>query len=318
MYIFIETLYIYFDIYFTKWNNDSELEVPMSKYTTLIERVKPDSLSLAIDNLNINFQSCGHWFVKHKRKVDGKTLPYYRLAYIVKGHVDYKYNGEHYTLTEGDVLLTRPNTLYEVDVLDDKTEFLFIYFSLSTAYLEQGFLEMINYNQSPIVYKCIDKPIYYLFSRILEEFDDRKPGYYLMCQNLFKAICVHINRFQHNHSTFTTETSIDNVGKILLSATVFIQKNIYNKLTIEMIANHVNVSPNYLFKIFKSKLKVSPSSYITQIKIGLAQNLLLNSDYSIMEVASMLGFSSSQHFSQVFKKNLEVTPKDFRKDNKLM
>lgn len=286
----------------------------MSKYSNLVEFVQPDQLSNAIEGFKFNFLSCGRWKVTHHKKVESKTLPYYRIAYIVEGKVNFTYGSKEHSLKKGDVLLTRPNALYAVEVLDPNTEFLFIYFTLSTAYLESEFLNIIGYHHSPIVYHTKEKSLYYLFCRILEEFEEKNPGYYLLCQNLFKAICIHVYREQANKTDSTISIEIDDVRNVLFNATKFIQDHIYKRITVEMIASHVNFSSSYLFNIFKEKLNMSPQKYIASSKINKAKELLEYSDYSISELASMLGFSSSQHFSKAFKNHTGLTPSEARQN----
>lgn len=284
----------------------------MSNYSSLIEFVQPDHLSTVIEGFKFNFLSCGRWKVTHHKKVEGKTLPYYRIAFIVEGKINFTYGNKEYVLNKGDVLLTRPNALYAVEVLESNTEFLFIYFTLSTAYLESEFLSIIGYHKSPIVYHSKEKPLQILFCRILEEFEEKNPGYYLLCQNLFKAICIHVYRKQLNKPDYSKSCEINDIKNVLFDATKFIQDHIYEKITVEMIASHVNFSSSYLFNVFKEKLNVSPQKYIATSKINKARELLQYSDYSISELASMLGFSSSQHFSKAFRNHTGLTPREAR------
>ena len=57
---------------------------------------------------------------------------------------------------------------------------------------------------------------------------------------------------------------------------------------------------------------VIPADYIREQKIVYAKQMLLNSDYSVMQIADMLSFSSQSHFVQVFKNMVGLTPKKFR------
>ena len=57
---------------------------------------------------------------------------------------------------------------------------------------------------------------------------------------------------------------------------------------------------------------VSPADDIREQKIIYAKQMLLNSDYSVMQISDMLSFSSQSHFVQVFKNMVGLTPKKFR------
>ena len=58
---------------------------------------------------------------------------------------------------------------------------------------------------------------------------------------------------------------------------------------------------------------ISPSDYIRKVKIDKAKNLLRFSDFSMVEIASYLSFSSQSHFIKLFSEETNLTPKKYRK-----
>ena len=54
------------------------------------------------------------------------------------------------------------------------------------------------------------------------------------------------------------------------------------------------------------------SAYLTELRITEAQNLLHNSNYSLEEIASLVGFKDYFYFSKVFKKYCKYSPKEYR------
>ena len=74
-----------------------------------------------------------------------------------------------------------------------------------------------------------------------------------------------------------------------------------------------NYSPPMLIAAFKKHLGVTPVQYITKLKIVHACNLLKNSDYSTLAVATLIGYDSLSHFNHVFKTYMGVTPGQYRK-----
>ena len=85
-------------------------------------------------------------------------------------------------------------------------------------------------------------------------------------------------------------------------------------ISVEEISAACNISPAYLHKIFKNTLSITPGNYLLNIRISAAQNLLVNTHQSLIEIAFNCGFNSQSYFSDCFKKNIGVTPKDFRKN----
>lgn len=92
----------------------------------------------------------------------------------------------------------------------------------------------------------------------------------------------------------------------------YIYAHISSRITIEELAAYTALSPSYLSRLFKQNLGVSISDYIREKKIEKAQNLLRFSDYTYIEIANYLSFSSQSHFIQTFEHYVGMTPKQYR------
>ena len=122
-------------------------------------------------------------------------------------------------------------------------------------------------------------------------------------------------RLQENIDVFT-ECMFDYIpsrgNEIIKRAIRYISGNYSQNLTLEDLAEHASLSPSYLSRLFKKELSISISDYICETKIEKAQHLLKYSDYSMVDIANYLAFSSQSHFIQTFKKLIGVTPKKYR------
>lgn len=92
----------------------------------------------------------------------------------------------------------------------------------------------------------------------------------------------------------------------------YIYAHIKERITIEDLAGYTQLSASYLSRLFKKELGVSVSDYIREKKIEKSQNLLKYCDYSLIEIANYLSFSSQSHFIQTFKQFAGMTPKKYR------
>ncbi|KAF1299644.1 AraC family transcriptional regulator [Enterococcus sp. JM4C] len=88
----------------------------------------------------------------------------------------------------------------------------------------------------------------------------------------------------------------------------------HDDIQISDIAYSVGIHPNYLSAMFKEELGITPKKYLTNLKINKAKKLLIESQDPINLVASSVGFSDALSFSKFFKKELGISPTDFRKD----
>ena len=92
----------------------------------------------------------------------------------------------------------------------------------------------------------------------------------------------------------------------------YIFNHIYERITVDGLAEAISISPTYLSRVFKQEVGVSVSEFIRQMKIDTARNLLRYSRYELADIANMLSYSSQSHFIQQFHSVVGMTPKVYR------
>ena len=102
------------------------------------------------------------------------------------------------------------------------------------------------------------------------------------------------------------------ISKSITMCIEYVYNHIHDRITIEDLAAYTDLSPSYLSRLFKKELGISVSDYIREKKIDKAQNLLKYSDFTPVEIANYLSFSSQSHFIQTFEKMVGMTPKKYR------
>lgn len=94
---------------------------------------------------------------------------------------------------------------------------------------------------------------------------------------------------------------------------IYVTQNIENpQLSVSLVAEYFDYSYENLGRVFKKYTDVSLISYITHIRLNQACRLLRNTQFTIAEIAQMVGYSNANYFCSVFKKQLDITPNDFR------
>jgi AraC-like DNA-binding protein len=86
----------------------------------------------------------------------------------------------------------------------------------------------------------------------------------------------------------------------------------YTPLTIEQLSREVALSPYYLIRLFRRVYKQTPHQYLMQQRITKAKELLCNTDLSITEICSVVGFESLGSFSSLFRKIAGLSPSAYR------
>ena len=97
----------------------------------------------------------------------------------------------------------------------------------------------------------------------------------------------------------------------------FIQSNYHREeLSLLEAAEHVNLSPQHLSRIFKSKMGITFVDYLTQVRIGKAIELFDDEELKMYEIAEKVGYTTQHYFSSVFKKELGISPIDYKSNKK--
>lgn len=94
----------------------------------------------------------------------------------------------------------------------------------------------------------------------------------------------------------------------------YISQNLSESPSLEKLASLSSYSLSRFKAKFKTEIGMPPAEYITLQKIKYAKKLLETTDMSITELSYELGFSSSNYFSSVFKKILNITPQQYKKN----
>jgi AraC family transcriptional regulator len=94
-------------------------------------------------------------------------------------------------------------------------------------------------------------------------------------------------------------------------ATKFIDANLGQRMGLPKIAAAAGLSTFHFGRLFKQATGLSPHQYLLDRRISVAKDMLRTQRLSVAEIAAELGFYDQSHFSQVFKRNVGMTPRQF-------
>lgn len=101
-------------------------------------------------------------------------------------------------------------------------------------------------------------------------------------------------------------------SQILKKAKVYMEENYHQELSLNAVAAHVNVSPNYFSTIFSQEMGQTFSEYLTEIRMGKAKELLMTTSKKTSEIAYDVGYKDPHYFSFMFKKTQGCTAREYR------
>jgi AraC-like DNA-binding protein len=92
----------------------------------------------------------------------------------------------------------------------------------------------------------------------------------------------------------------------------FIETHLHENINLETIANAVSVCPEYLIRIFKQELDITPIAYLWRKRVALGIDLLEHSGLSINIIAERCGFKTRNHFSRKISEAAGNSPRQVR------
>lgn len=107
-----------------------------------------------------------------------------------------------------------------------------------------------------------------------------------------------------------------NFSKNIERCKKFVYINIYERITLQDLADYTQKNPMYLSTLFRKEVGMSLSRYIQSEKIREAKKLLVLTDYSLSDISNLLNFSTQSYFTKIFKHYTNITPLQYRKKKK--
>lgn len=146
----------------------------------------------------------------------------------------------------------------------------------------------------------------------LSEIQNGNIGGNLYADSLATALSVHLLQDFSNLKIRPFQDSKGLSPNKLRRILDLIDANLYEDLSLTILANEVGLSEYYFLKLFKKSTRMSPHQYIIRQRIERAKNLLSATNLSVTEISYLLGFSNPSHFSMTFRRHVGVPPNTFR------
>lgn len=232
------------------------------------------------------------------------------LIYCVKGIGIISIDEEQFKLTENQILIIPANKphSYESDT-NDPWSIYWIHFRGTKSEIYSPTMEKtISLNDVRIANRLE------LFEEIYQNLE---MGFYAdnleyssICLKHFLSSIKYTDQFIRSKSENTSD--LDTVPMSIM----YMRDNLTNKLTLTQIAKHVGYSDSYFRNLFLEKTSFTPIEYLNKLKIQKSCSLLQFSNMKINEIAYHLGYYDPYHFSKSFSKEMEISPREYRKKYK--
>lgn len=150
-----------------------------------------------------------------------------------------------------------------------------------------------------------------LFNKIILELQLKRDHYATSASMLMLQLIIMMGRVNmcSSHSALATERlEIEHAAD-------YFHENYHDNICIEKYISQNNLTKNAFFKKFKAHTGISPLQYVLDIRLSSAKDLLKNSDYSISDISTIVGYDNALYFSRLFHKHFGISPREYRNNS---
>ena len=251
--------------------------------------------------------------------------PEIEMTLVLKGEMDYQINETLHHIKEGEGLFGNGNTLHTghmhnaSDCTYISTTFhpraLYGYDSslINEKYVEtilkDSRLSSLHFTRSvPWHAEILD-----ILSSLYQLSCDKPPVWEMRMQMLLYHIWILICEHHSPAPDSNASSQVKNIER-LKSILSFIHSHYTEKITLENIASSAGLCRSECCRFFKKHMNASLFDYLLSYRIEQSLPLLLETDHTVTEVSGMTGFSNPCYFTKIFKKQMGISPTEYRKE----
>lgn len=242
------------------------------------------------------------------------------LLYIFSGHFGTRLaDGSEYIAKPGDVVCINSNVAHATFAASTgNMKYGLIQFKADTFkksnHIIDGYLSIISKTKGKQIEIFTDSEINRYCDFLFSHANDEDPfGMLYLTSGIYGIMAVlYKNRF-----IIDELEGIDRKkAKKLTDALEYISKNYSDDISLSDVCGTVQMSNYYFCRLFKNTLNMGFTDYLNSVRIHHAEEMLSETDKSILEVALENGFSSVSYFNRVFKSAKNCSPSEYRRFSK--
>ena len=249
------------------------------------------------------------FFYQEKEKgfiFPGESHKPLELTYVDKGSIHSVADGKDILLNQGELVIYAPDQWHmQYADVDVSPSFITITFDLVGE-----IPEMLTNRKFAVPQSAVS-----VLQRMMREHDkmDELSEDALICALQLLLIILMREQAAPVGAKLRTANAVNSENEIIRRAQQFISTHVREKLTVPLVARHVDVSPSYLTALFRKNLQISPGEYIRRIKLQESKQMIREDNMNFTEIAAALQYSTVHHFSRQFKDKFGITPTEYAK-----
>lgn len=247
------------------------------------------------------------------------------MLYLLDGNMNIWLNDKLYKFEQGELIIINSNETHRLSSNSSESRYLVIKFTPKLLCTFQQTPKETQYilpflaeqSEQPRVYSkefVESSNISELLFDAIREWNQKDIGFELALKaDVLKIIRRVVGFLSEQGINVRVSVAGGNIQQMISGILEYINEN-FSFISEKDVADYFSISYSYFSRSFKQIMNMSFKEYINYLKINEAQKLLITSGKSITEISAELGFSSSSHFINVFKKYKDCSPKQYKKN----
>jgi len=124
-----------------------------------------------------------------------------------------------------------------------------------------------------------------------------------------------VDKFRECNANMRTKKN-EHENSLVQRAQEYIRDNYQKDLSLDELSRELDISPYYFSKLFKEETGNNFVEYLTGLRMNRAKEMLKDDRCSMKEICAQIGYSDPNYFSRIFKKNIGLTPTEYREREK--
>ena len=258
------------------------------------------------------------------RVVRKHSHQFLELSYVLEGKATHTTEGITTVLSKGDYFIIDYNRYHEYQQIGD-TPFVIMNCLFLPSLIDEtltgcealsevvrNYLIKLDFYQvkdhpTNFVYHDNDGWIGSLFQQLHREYEQKSMGYFETIRSYMILILIHIMR------QIEIPNAYDSRNEMIRYIIDYVEKNYTEKLSLMTISRKYNYTLQHVSTLFKQEVGMNFQEYVQSVRIKESCRLLINTNQKVSDIATRVGYTNIKYFNEVFKRHMEMTPRDFRK-----
>lgn len=251
-----------------------------------------------------------HDFLELTYVVQGQATHHIGEEVSVIGQGDYfivDYGVKHSYEQIGQVPFVVINCLFIPRLIDETLSHCQQFQELAQSYLIKFDYRNLDTRPTGKIFHDADGSVGRKFQSLSKEYNEKNAGHQEMMRCLLIEILIETMRKVHRPASSPQRSPLVQhiIGQV--------QENFMERLSLQEMAQSLCYSLAYVSKRFKQETGTTFQEYLQSVRVQEACRLLANTNKKVGEIGALVGYSDTKFFNSIFKSQMEMTPRDFRR-----